>query len=224
MWLPSYSVALTFPPLSVLSSVSLEKPLLTTVTWLPDNFIVLISYLLWITHVCCRKCHRSVPYEITIQLPMFSLSCSCCLALIVSAALFDACTGKHQARHEFAQFLCLKGKMFFFLLLKNPQLTLPKKKKDRKGNKKKQQQQWLYVSNGNVLVLLLDSVSKPLSHIQCFPCFTFFFFFLIFFCKWWMASGGHAGKGYNTKIPWKSCITRWIWAEQSQILMPCSVW
>lgn len=85
-------------------SVCLPLPPPGCLHWQPQYdswtiyFIVLISLLLWITHVCCGKCHRSVLYEITMQFTECSawarLS-SRCRAHVVSAALFDACIEKH---------------------------------------------------------------------------------------------------------------------------------
>lgn len=91
--------SLTFPVIfslflpSTSSSASLGTPALTKSIWLSNRFffIVLISHSLWITHVCCVKCHRSMLYEITMQFISWVSPLS---RLFFPAALFDACIEK----------------------------------------------------------------------------------------------------------------------------------
>lgn len=126
--------------------------------------------LLWITHVCCGGCHRSLPYKITIQLPVFARNWSffsrslspLSLALVVSSASFDACVGKHQDMNLFGFFILRKDDVFFFVhtLLRILYLfSVP-------GWRKKKYSCYTCQANGNILVMCCKQV---IAHLQCFP-------------------------------------------------------
>lgn len=78
-------------------------------------FIVLISLLLWITHVCCRKCHRSVLYEITMQFTVCSFSSSFLSLSGLGCACFSLwCSHWKTLRHKFVLFFVLSKERRFF--------------------------------------------------------------------------------------------------------------
>lgn len=120
-----------FSHLSASSPASRGKPVLTTSIRFTRKFLSLFwsRNLLWITHVCCGGCHRSLPYKITIRLPVFARNRpffffspllfppSLSLALVVSSASFDASAGKHQDTNLFGFFILRKDDVFFFFFV-----------------------------------------------------------------------------------------------------------
>lgn len=122
-YLVTYFLCNAFP-----FSLSLIPPLppLGSVYWQPQYdsptiyFIVLILHLLWITHVCCRKCHRSVLYEITMRFTVCSLSCSSLLLPGSHCVCFSLwCLYWKPLRHKFVLFLCLERMEGFHRMLQN---------------------------------------------------------------------------------------------------------
>lgn len=74
------------------------------------QFIFLFWSCTWIIQVCCRQCHRSVLYEITMQFTVRSLSISSlrCLTLVVTVSLSLWCQRWKTLRHKFVLFLSLE--------------------------------------------------------------------------------------------------------------------
>lgn len=93
------------------------RPPLGALYWQPQYdsqtiyFSVLILHLLWIIQVCCRKCHRSAPYEITMRFAASSLSASF-LSVSLSLSLWCRRWKKHEGINLFC-FCAWKERRFF---------------------------------------------------------------------------------------------------------------
>lgn len=109
-----------YPPLP-----SPGTPVLTTsIETRAIYFIVLMSHSLWISCVCCRNCNRRLLYEITMQLPVCSLSSlfvylGLCLRLALKSAL------KNTKTYVCFVFLCLARMLFFFRVHRILRNTFP---------------------------------------------------------------------------------------------------